>query len=246
FQARWLDRWREGRCLLAGDAAHQMPPFAGQGMCSGLRDAANLAWKLDLILGGLAPEGLLDTYASERIPHVRAVIDFSIGLGRVICVPDPAQAAARDAAMTSSLAAGGPAVPPPAPALGPGILATGDPLAGQLFLHGRVRRAGTTGRFADVIGGGFALVSPRGDPAKHLSAAATSFWRSIGGLTAHVASTDGSIVDVDGSYARWFTDHAVEVVLQRPDSYVFGTAASVAGADALVARLERALTAAAR
>ncbi len=102
FQARWVDDWRRGRIFLAGDAAHQMPPFAGQGMCSGIRDAANLAWKLDQWLRGTADERLLDTYASERIPQVRQVIEFSIELGKVICVPDRDQAAARDEAMIAA------------------------------------------------------------------------------------------------------------------------------------------------
>ena len=88
--------------LLAGDAAHQMPPFAGQGMCSGLRDAANLAWKLDLVLAGRAADALLDTYEAERLPSAQAAIEFSIELGKVICVPDPAEAAARDEAMAAA------------------------------------------------------------------------------------------------------------------------------------------------
>ncbi|MGW5641105.1 bifunctional 3-(3-hydroxy-phenyl)propionate/3-hydroxycinnamic acid hydroxylase MhpA, partial [Streptomyces sp. NPDC003832] len=102
FQARWVDRWREDRLILAGDAAHQMPPFAGQGMCSGLRDAANLAWKLDLVLGGHADPALLDTYTSERSEHVQHAIGMSMALGQVICVLDPDAAAARDARMIAA------------------------------------------------------------------------------------------------------------------------------------------------
>nr|WP_316745582.1 FAD-dependent monooxygenase [Streptomyces sp. MK7] len=71
FQARWADSWRDGRLLLAGDAAHQMPPFAGQGLCSGLRDAINLSWKLDLVLSGKADDSLLDTHTTERCQHLQ-------------------------------------------------------------------------------------------------------------------------------------------------------------------------------
>src|SRR5207247_4244221 len=106
FQARWVDQWRKGRLLIAGDAAHQMPPFAGQGMCSGLRDAANLGWKLDLVLTGRADQRILDSYGPERAEHVRHFIDASMALGSVICVTDPAAADQRDAAMRADLAAG--------------------------------------------------------------------------------------------------------------------------------------------
>src|SRR5712691_10570935 len=150
FQARWVDQWRKGRCLLAGDAAHQMPPFAGHGMCAGVRDAANLAWKLDVVLRGLASDTLLDTYASERVAQVRQVVAFSIELGTVICVSDPAEAAARDAAMIAAVNDRGPTPPLPTP-IGPGLLVDGDPLAGHLFLQGEVRRGEATGRFDDVV-----------------------------------------------------------------------------------------------
>src|SRR3546814_9432842 len=80
-----------------------MPPFAGQGLCSGLRDAANLAWKLDLVLDERAGRALLETYQSERLPSARAAIEFSMELGKVICVPDPAEAAARDEAMAAGV-----------------------------------------------------------------------------------------------------------------------------------------------
>lgn len=77
-------RWRSGRLLLAGDAAHMMPPSAGQGMCSGIRDAINLAWKLDLVLENPEAETLLETYEQERIRHVREVLEGTLHIGRLL------------------------------------------------------------------------------------------------------------------------------------------------------------------
>ena len=240
FQARWVDDWQKGRLLLAGDAAHQMPPFAGQGMCSGVRDAANLAWKLDLVLRRQASESILATYASERAVQVRATIEFSIELGRVICVPDPAEAAARDAAMIAAARDRGPTPPLPAPSLGPGVLAAGDPLAGHLCVQGEVVHAGTRGRFDDVVGRGFTLLSPLGDPVQRLTPELSAFFASLGGIGAHVAR-GGPVDDVCGHYARWFEDHGVGVILQRPDFHVFGTAPTIDGAASLVGQLRDAL-----
>jgi len=89
--------WRSARLLLAGDACHQTPPFLGQGMCAGIRDAANLAWKLEAVLRRKAAPSLLDTYESERAPHVRALIELAVRLGNIIQTTDPALAAERDA-----------------------------------------------------------------------------------------------------------------------------------------------------
>ena len=84
FHALEAVRWRDGRVFLAGDAAHQMPPFMGQGMCSGIRDAANLAWKLADVVRGSAGDELLDTYETERLPHVQAVTALSIEAGQLL------------------------------------------------------------------------------------------------------------------------------------------------------------------
>lgn len=244
FQARWVDRWRNGRLLLAGDAAHQMPPFAGQGMCAGMRDAANLAWKLDLVLAGLARETILDTYASERIPQVRQVIEFSMELGKVICVPDPSAAAARDQAMIAAVKDRGASPPLPTPAIGPGILAEGDPVAGQLFVQGEVRRGGRTGRFDDVVGRGFILLGAHGDPGGRLAPDLAAFFASLGGISAHVAP-GAAVDDVHGTYARWFAEHDAGVVLARPDFHVFGVGPRIEDAGSLVARLRESVVRAA-
>jgi 2-polyprenyl-6-methoxyphenol hydroxylase-like FAD-dependent oxidoreductase len=237
FQARWVDGWRKERVLLAGDAAHQMPPFAGQGMCSGIRDAANLAWKLDLVLAGKAGDRLLDTYASERIPQVRQVIQFSIDLGKVICVPDAAEAAARDAAMIAVARETGLTPPLPSPALGPGLLLDGDPLAGHLFPQGEVQSGNVRGLFDDVVGRGFTLVACEADPIARLDPDLAGFFTSIGGIGAHL----DRLRDVNGTYAKWFGESGVAVALTRPDFHVFGAARDAGDGARLVRELRSAL-----
>jgi 3-(3-hydroxy-phenyl)propionate hydroxylase/flavoprotein hydroxylase len=242
FRACWAEPWRRGRVLLAGDAAHLMPPFAGQGMCSGLRDAMNLAWKLDLVLARSASDALLETYESERAPHARATIQFSVALGRVICIADPRAAAERDASMVPAARAAGLQTPAPAPKIGPGCYDASCPAGGALFVQGRVQRGAQLGRFDDVVGGGFALVSTQGEPARDLSAEQRAFFASLGGVTAHV-SRDGSLRDVDGAYARWFDANGAAVALQRPDFAVFSTAREPSGAAGLVEALRRRIAA---
>lgn len=117
FRARIAAEWRKGRVLLAGDAAHQTPPFAGQGMCSGLRDAANLAWKLAAVVRGKADDALLDSYQPERAPNLRATIDMAIMMGKTVCITNPVSAWLRDAKFKlarklGKLPDGPPAYPP--------------------------------------------------------------------------------------------------------------------------------------
>ena len=159
FRSLMASKWRDRRFLLAGDAAHVMPPFMGQGMCSGIRDAWNLAWKLGLILDGNAPESLLDSYQAERMPHVSQLIDISIYLGKVICIPDATEAAERDRSFLDGTAP----PPPPFPHLTAGLLHRqkgGSPSqgAGLLSPHVNVETARGQGRLDDMFGPGFVLI----------------------------------------------------------------------------------------
>jgi len=101
FHALFAERWRCNRVLLIGDAAHQMPPFAGQGLCSGIRDAANLAWKLSAVLAGNAHGRLLDSLQAEREPQVRSITATAIGMGQAVCTMDAEVAAQRDKDLTA-------------------------------------------------------------------------------------------------------------------------------------------------
>ncbi|RAX44538.1 monooxygenase [Arthrobacter sp. AQ5-06] len=103
FNAVNADRWRAGRVFLLGDAAHMMPPFAGQGLNSGIRDAGNLAWKIAEVVNGKAPDAVLDSYESERKPHAQATIGLSVRLGSVVMTTSARAAAHRDAAARCAL-----------------------------------------------------------------------------------------------------------------------------------------------
>jgi flavoprotein hydroxylase len=220
FAARFAARWRQGRVLLAGDAAHQMPPFAGQGMCAGIRDAANLAWKLDLVLTGKTPDALLDSYDQERLPSARQAIEFSVELGKVICVTDTADAAARDDAM-APLVGAEPTDAPPLPSITDGVIDPDSPHAGKLFPQGTADGQ----HFDDVHGPGWRLVTI--DPAPiELDPATDDWFAAIGGSLATVAADDG--------YHPWFTEHDATTALQRPDFHLYGTATSPAGAAKLI------------
>ncbi|MFW0796747.1 bifunctional 3-(3-hydroxy-phenyl)propionate/3-hydroxycinnamic acid hydroxylase [Gordonia sp. CPCC 205515] len=153
FRARLAEHWRVGDIFFAGDAAHQAPPLYGQGLCAGMRDAANLAWKLNYVLRGLAGESLLDTYESERKEHARYWVQSAAEMAHLVQTTVPEVAAQRDAHMRANP---GPASPP-APPLGPGLHA--DPADGHSgYLSPQPILADGT-RLDDIVGYRFLLAA---------------------------------------------------------------------------------------
>ena len=166
FQARWAEHWVRDRCMIAGDAAHLMPPFAGEGMCAGLRDAVALGWRLTGILDGTLPRDVLHSYETERIAHARHYIQFSQDLGDIICITDPADAAARDRRRMADLAARRHApITGDLVQLGPGLWCADSPGAGELSPQGVVTRAGVTDRIDQA--GGQGRVEQANEPSAH-------------------------------------------------------------------------------
>ena len=234
FESRVARQWRVGRVFLAGDAAHTMPPYLGQGACSGIRDAANLAWKLDLVLRERADARLLETYEPERRPHATALVHGSVALGRIANTRDPVQAAERDAAFRS----GNVPPPPPMPPIGAGVLcADSAPPVGTPTPQPTVVAEGRRGRLDDVVGAGFLLIS-RVPPAGELSGEQRDVLARLGVRTIHIGH---DIEDVDGTIAAYLDRLGADAYLARPDFVLFGTApAGELGAlvDELQARLD--------
>lgn len=234
FQGCWANKWSVGRIAIAGDAAHLTPPFLGQGLNSAVRDSANLAVHLDLILRGVSPLSSLDRYTEERLPHARALIEKAVELGRAICITDPVQAQGRDAGLRHMRDSK--QVPLASPGmLVAGVLADNDRLAGALSHQGRVENGSAHGFFDEVcVNGAFVLIARDGDPQAYLGPEAAGVWKKLGGVGFHV-SANGPVRDVEGVYESWMGDAGV--VLIRPDYYVFGSGKSVADADRLVLAL---------
>jgi 3-(3-hydroxy-phenyl)propionate hydroxylase len=204
--------WRRGRLILAGDAAHQTPPFLGQGMCAGIRDVANLAWKLALVIRGDAPDTLLDTYETEREPHVREFIALAVRLGDIIQTTDRGVAAERDRSFTE----GEPRIFQfPAPGIGPGVRIDAGAPVGQPFPQPTL----SDGRALDeALGMRFALLGEKACLAQ-ADAATRARWDKAG----VVVLDDGHPAVRD-----WLAGHAVRAVLLRPDRYIAGTARDAA------------------
>ncbi|RKN04243.1 bifunctional 3-(3-hydroxy-phenyl)propionate/3-hydroxycinnamic acid hydroxylase [Streptomyces radicis] len=216
WHAHLVRGWRDGRLLLAGDAAHEMPPMLGQGLCSGLRDAANLAWKLALVLRGRAEGTLLDTYESERAAHVRPYIVES----------------ARQANMIEAFGRG---ERPPAstaprvverfrPPLGPGLVERPADPVGQLAPQPR----GPGGeRLDDATGYRFVAVGAP-EVIAGVDDATRAHWRRLG----LVAVAGGGPV-----VREWLAERGAKAALVRPDRYVYGVAADAAGLVDVTGRL---------
>lgn len=205
FNAKVAKQWQKDRVLLAGDAAHLMPPFAGQGMCSGLRDATNLAWKLAAIKSG-ANAGLLRHYQAEREPHVRGIIALAMLMGRTVCITDPDAAHARDTQMIAARAAGhAPDAPPSQPLLG-GCLCQGADAAGAYFRQ--PIRDGV--RLDDVLGPGAWLIER----------SATS--SDVGQSLKRICVDAASLAPFGDALTGWLDENNANAVLVRPDRYVFG------------------------
>jgi 2-polyprenyl-6-methoxyphenol hydroxylase-like FAD-dependent oxidoreductase len=241
FESKLLDNWRVGGIFFMGDSAHVMPPFMGQGMCSGIRDAANLAWKLALVLAGRSAETLLDSYCSERKPHVADLIRLSMEVGRISCTTDREQARKRDEALLSGKR------PPAAhfPGLVEGILmsaanAIEAALIGQLGPQGRIESDGKEARVDDLLGPGWQLIALQ-DPRQALSLQSCAILDRIDAKILHFDGPAG-VADADGAYGRFFDASGVSSILVRPDFYIYCAAQTPDRLNVSIEQLDRMLS----
>ncbi|MGV8939260.1 MAG: bifunctional 3-(3-hydroxy-phenyl)propionate/3-hydroxycinnamic acid hydroxylase [Allorhizobium sp.] len=248
FHALVAETWRQGRIFIAGDAAHQQPPFIGQGMCQGLRDVTNLVWKLDRVMKGQSCDALLDTYGVERKLHVQELTGKLKAIGEMICIRDPAEAAARDARILADNGGTPPTITRQeiVPPLRAGLLADGDaPARGTLFPQPAIRRGDHDSLLDKVAGTGWRLfIDGRSDLDQ---VPLPTFDEAIAITVLTIFPSDiqdvpaDALQEKDNVLASWFDRFQVKAVLVRPDHYVFGAASSASELDRLLGELNRKL-----
>ena len=248
--ARLARSFRKGRVFLAGDAAHLMPVWQGQGFNSGIRDANNLAWKLVAVLRGSSGPALLESYEAERRDHARAMISLSTMVGRIFSPTNRLLAAARDIGFGILNR-----IPPvrdyvvqmrfkPMPRYTEGVIVNDGSAkgkdkdaTGRLFIQPRVRRTdGSVVRLDDAIGNCFAIIAWSSDPTLYMDEEARRLWSRLDGRTLVIrpevelglGASDiepGAVLVGDTTLALkdWFAAAQTAVVILRPDRFVAAT-----------------------
>jgi 3-(3-hydroxy-phenyl)propionate hydroxylase len=232
FHALYAEKWRKGNVFIAGDAAHMMPPFLGQGLCSAIRDAHSLGWRLDMVLKGLANDSLLDSYQTERLPHVQALIKGASFLGRMIQTRNRAAALIRDRLLFPAIN-----ILPSLKHLSygyanrklplkGGFLSSTSKLSGSLFIQPQVcDRNGRTVLLDEVLGKGFALISKEGvlDGYKPLIEELTEKLPMV--FTVVGTRVSNGISGITPCYSiglnNWFSEQGVDFAFIRPDRIIY-------------------------
>ncbi len=222
FHALVANQWRNGRVFVAGDSAHQQPPFLGQGMCQGVRDAVNLCWRLEAVLKNEAAETLLDSYGLERKAHVIDLTTRIKGIGQIITERDVTKARARDAKLLADC--GGVVTPMPRqdvqPALSAGLLGSVvHPARGTIFPQPLLHPSnGHQARMDDVYPAGWKIVfsTQAGDDV--VQAAQHHHLPALQSLKLG----SPALTEAEGVLGQWFETHGVLAAIVRPDHYIYG------------------------
>jgi 3-(3-hydroxy-phenyl)propionate hydroxylase len=225
FHALVADNWQAGCVFVAGDAAHQQPPFLGQGMCQGIRDVTNLSWKLGAVLRGEASEDLLETYGAERKMHVTELTTRIKAIGQIVGQRDIAKAHERDARLLAECGGVVKSVPRQnvQPALAVGLLSPQPHAArGTIFSQPWIRQGDTKYRLDALTGTGWRVVIGAGANKALLNAAVAA--NSPLMTVVDMAAPD--FQEADDVLANWFSQHACCAAIVRPDHYVYGVASS--------------------
>lgn len=234
FHVRKAQQWRKGRVLLLGDAAHVMPPFAGQGISGAFRDAANVVWKLEAVIRGRASDRLLDTYQSEREPHHDAMTHRAVTFGRIVMTSNRTVAKMRDKVLRTVTKVPGVKAAivrrfgAPTP-LGPGCFPAQRPnaLVGHLITPARVASPGSNITYIDdALGNGWAILGLDEDPRAAMPATVTEAWEKFGAhfLTVRPGTSvveGDDLGDPTGQLWTAMTTHGVRFLVVRPDRYVY-------------------------